>query len=120
MITVLMISIAVGIALAEIGTRIFRASWPRREIRKILALPQLFREAQDDDARQALALRSGRATLQFSLIILGLLTILAGIASAGPWMLDWTPSQQLIYATASSICATGWCWVRRCGRAKID
>lgn len=109
---ILIISLLTGIVLAEITLRAFGGLWYRCQLRKIRELLQAFREADGDDARQAILLRSGLATLRFSLFSLGLLVGLAAIAVLAPWLLDWDESQQMAYFVASSVAATGW-WILR-------
>ena len=111
-ITILLVSIVIGTILAEIVCRTFGGLWLNGQLRQIGGLLQAFREAVGDDARQALLLRSGRATLQFSLGALGLLLGLMAIAGLAPWALQWTESQQTAYLVALSVVATGW-WLLR-------
>lgn len=111
-ITILLVSIVIGTVLVEIVCRTFGGLWLNGQLRQIGGLLQAFREARGDDARQALLLRSGRATLQFSLGALGLLLGLMAIAGLAPWALQWTESQQTAYLVALSVVATGW-WILR-------
>lgn len=110
---VLFISILVGVALAEITFRVFGGVWFHGQLCKIVGTLQLFRDAIGDDARQELLLRSGRMTLKFSLVVLGLLVGIAVIAVIAPWMLEWTESQQTVYLVVTSVAATGWWLFRR-------
>lgn len=110
---VLFTSILVGVALAEISFRVFGGTWFHTQLRIVLASLQLFREAIGDDARQELLLRSGRMTLKFSLVVLGVLVFLAVIAVVAPWVLEWTESQQTVYLVVTSLAATGWWLIRR-------
>lgn len=109
---VIFISILVGVALAEFSFRVFGGVWFHDQLREILAVLHLFREAIGDDARQESLLRSGRMTLKFSLLVLGLLAFLAVIAVIAPWALGWNESQQTVYLVLMSVAATGW-WIRR-------
>lgn len=109
---VLIISVLVGAVLAEIAIRAFGGLWFHSQLHKIGALLQAFRVSVGDDARQALLLRSGRTTLQFSLVLLGLIVGMAAIAVLAPWVLEWTESQQMAYFAASLVVATGW-WILR-------
>lgn len=113
---VLFISLLVGATLAEIAFRALGGLWFRVRLRHIGALLHAFRDAEGDDARQALLLKSGRATLQFSLAILVLIVGLAVIAALAPWVLVWTATQQMAYFLASSLVATGW-WIFRASRS---
>lgn len=109
----LTIALLVGIFLAEITFRIFMSRWLRRRLPEIVALLHAFRQAEGDDARQALLLRTGCATLKFSLLGFGLLSSLALFASLPPWRLQWTESQQMLYVIALSIVGTLWWVIRR-------
>lgn len=112
MFLVSIISLLVGTVLAEIAYRTFSGLWLRGQLREIGAHLQEFREAEGDDARQALLLRSGRATLQFSLGTLVLLVGLMAIAGLAPWALHWDESQQTTYLVVLSVVATLW-WIVR-------
>lgn len=109
---VLIVSLVVGTTLAEIMVRTIGGLWSRSQFRHSGALMQAFREAEGDDARQALLLRAGFATLKVSLEALGLLVGLAVIAGLAPWALRWTATQQMTYLVASSAAATVW-WILR-------
>lgn len=109
---VLIISFVVGTVLAEIVFRTFGGLWLSSHLREISALFHAFREAEGDDARQALLLRSGRATLQLSLGVLGLFVGLTAVAGVAPWVLQWTESQLIDYLVTSSVVATVW-WILR-------
>jgi hypothetical protein len=110
--SVLFISLLAGVLLSEIALHAFGGQWFRIQLRAITGLLPAFREAVGDDARQALLLRSGLATLQFSLVLLGLIVGLAVIAGLAPWALQWAESQQTAYFVASSVVATFW-WILR-------
>ena len=110
---VLCISLLIGIILAEIALRTFSGLWLRNDMRHALALLQVFHVAEGDDARQAALLHCGRVTVQFSLILLGIIALLASIAVLAPWALAWNESQQLIYLVATSVVASGWWFLRR-------
>jgi hypothetical protein len=114
---VLFISLLAGVFLSEIALHAFGGQWFRIQLLEIVGILPKFREAVGDDARQALLLRSGFATLQFSLALLGLIVGLAAIAGLAPWGLEWMESQQTIYFVASSVVATFWWILRRPGRS---
>lgn len=118
-VTILIVSLVIGMVLAEIAFRAFGGLWLRGQLREVGMLLQAFREAERDDARQALLLRTGRATLQFSLGALGLLLGLMAIAGLAPWALQWTESQQAAYLVALSVVATGWWILRRSRRSAV-
>lgn len=114
---VLFVSLLAGVLLSEIAIHAFGGQWFRIQLREIVGILPKFREAEGDDARQALLLRSGFATLQFSLVLLGLIVGLATIAGLAPWALEWSESQQTVYFVASSVVATFWWILRRPGRS---
>lgn len=109
---VLIVSLLVGTFMAEIVSRALGGQWLRGQLKQFGNFLQTFRETDGDDARQALLLRSGGATLQFSLGVLVLLVGLAAIAGLAPWVLKWTESQLTVYFVASSVVATAW-WILR-------
>ena len=98
--------------MAEICVRAFGGSWLRSRLRDNRAYLQEFQDAIGDDARQAMLLRAGFATLQFSIRVLGILLVLLLIVGLAPWALQWTESQQATYFVAISVMATLW-WVVR-------
>lgn len=112
----LAVSLPAGVLLAEISMRFFGGAWFRSHLKELGLLLPAFRNATDDDERQALLLRSGRRTLQFSLTVLLLLALLTVIAVAAPWAGAWSASEQQIYLVAVSVFATVWWVLRRSGR----
>lgn len=116
MFVVLLVSLLVGAALAEISMRVFGGQWFRSQIRQVGTNLQEFQTAVGDDARQAAVMRAGTMTLRFSLSVLAVLVVLAVIALIAPWMLEWDKSQQTIYLVAVSVAATGWWLLRRSAR----
>ena len=113
MFVVLLVSLVVGAALAEISMNVFGGIWFGTQPGMIRDNLQEFHGAVGDDERQALLLRSGVMTLKFSLIVLAVLVVLAVIAFVAPWLLAWNESQQTVYLIAVSVAATGWWLVRR-------
>ena len=111
-ILVVIVSLVVGTVLAEIIIRTFGGRWFRGQLREIGANLQAFRVAEGDDARQAQLLRSGRTTLQFSMVALGLVVGLMAIACLAPLALQWIGPQQITYLVVSSVAATVW-WILR-------
>ncbi len=109
---ILIVSLLIGMVLAEIAIRAFSGHWFRSQLSEIMGIHQAFRDTDGDDARQALLLRSGRMTLQFSLKLLGLLTGLAAIVGLAPWLLAWSEPQQAVYFVALSVVASGWWFLR--------
>jgi hypothetical protein len=109
----LIIAIVVGVLLSEIALRVLTEQWPRTRLREIMALQQAFRQAEGDDARQALLLRTGRATLALSLLGFGLFSGLAALAWLPPWALQWAEPPQLAYLVALSVVAALWWFIRR-------
>ncbi len=113
MIVVLLLSLLAGVVLAEISMRVFGGQWFRAQLCVIRENLQAFQDAVGDDARQAALMRSGVMTLQFSLLVLAVLVVLAVIAFVAPWLLGWTESQQTVYVVAVSVAASGWWLLRR-------
>jgi hypothetical protein len=89
----LIISIFVGFLISEIALRVFAARWPRVRLYEIVVLLRAFHYADGDDERQALMLRTGRATLILSSLGFGLFAGLVAIAWLPPWALEWVASQ---------------------------
>lgn len=108
----LFVSLLAGISLAEIGIRVFGGTWLHNNLFKMRTFTQAFRDADGDDTRQALLLKSGQQTLQFSMMVLGWLVVMMAIAVIVPWSLDWTESQVRVYVFAMSLVAAAW-WVMR-------
>lgn len=106
------ISVVVGVFLAELGVRFFGSYWFHRQLHMLKTLLPAFRQANDDDVRQALLLKSGLATLQFSLLLMFLITAMALMAALAPWALVWSAQLQTIYWVSLSVIATGWWFFR--------
>ena len=115
--SVIFSSLLAGIILAEITARFFGGLWFLNQLVNLGAFIQIFQLTDGDDARQALLLRSGRTTLQFSLAVLGVLFGVTGIWGFAPWLLNWTESQQMVYLVTSSAFATAWWFLRRTNRS---
>ena len=105
-------SIFVGMLLAEIGIHTFGSTWFLQQLRLIKNVLPAFQQAQDDDERQSLLLKSGLATLQFSILLMLLITVMAVVAMLAPWALVWSAQQQTIYWVTTSVIATGWWFIR--------
>ncbi len=105
-------SIFVGMLLAEIGIRTFGSTWFLQQLHLIKNVFPTFQQAQDDDERQSLLLKSGLATLQFSILLMLLITVMSVVAMLAPWALVWSAQQQTIYWVTTSIIATGWWFIR--------
>jgi hypothetical protein len=108
MITMLVISVAVGCLLAELCVRTFGGAWFRNQVSSLGKLLSDFKNTAGDDERQALLLKSGRSTIGFSLGIFAFLLLLAGIASIAPWAFGWGTDDNLIYIISVSVVATLW------------
>jgi len=109
---IFVVSVLVGSVLTEISIRTFGGTWLSDSLRNNTALLQAFRNATGDDARQATLLRAGRATLQFSMQVLGIVVGLMAVVGLAPWALQWTETQQAAYFVATSLLATVW-WILR-------
>lgn len=110
---VLLISLFVGILLAEISIQFFGRHWFHSQIRAVSVSLQEFHKAIGDDARQKSLLRSGKVTLQFSFVVLLVISALGAIAYIPVSLLVWDDTQQLVYLMAVSVSATGWWLIRR-------
>ena len=120
MLLVLLVSLPVGVVLAEISWLVFAGTWFHSGIHQIGANLHEFKRAVGDDARQAALLHSGRMTLQFSLSVLVVLVLLAVIAFIVPLMLAWSPAQQTVYLVSVSVVATAWWLLRRWNRNSVS
>lgn len=109
----LIISLFVGATLAEIAIRVYAGLRSSNRLPEIMALLRAFRQADGDDARQALLIRTGLATLKLSVMSLGLFVGLAVLAWLPPWTLAWSGQQQVAYFVASSVMAALWWFFRR-------
>lgn len=116
MLLVLLVALPVGVVLAEISLLVFAGKWFHSRIHQMGTILHEFNQTVGDDARQALLLRSGRMTLQFSLSVLVVLVLLAVIAFIVPWMLEWGKAQQTVYLVSISVAATAWWLLRRTRR----
>jgi hypothetical protein len=105
-------SIVVGVILAEIGIHTFGSTWLLQQLHLIKNILPTFQQAQDDIERQALLLKSGLATLRFSMLLMLLIAVMAFVAALAPWALFWSPEQQTIYWITSSVVATVWWFIR--------
>ena len=108
----LVLSVVVGVLLAEIGIHSFSCEWFHRGLDLIRRLLPAFQQARDDDARQALLLKSGLAVLRFSIILLLLMMAMSLAAMLAPWALVWSTQQQIMYWVTLSIVAMLWWFVR--------
>ena len=108
----IMISLFVGILLAEIVFRVLCMKLPHIWMSEIMSFSQTFRQAAGDDARQAVLLRIGRAAFSFGLLGLALFLGLAVLAWLPPWALRWSEPQQLAYVATLSVVVTLWCLMR--------
>ena len=109
---VLVVSFPVGLLLAEIVLRTLAGARVRERVGEIGAILRAFHQVDRDEARQALLVRSGIRTLQFSCGALLVLMALAAIACLPPWILDCNEAQQIVYFVALSFSSTWW-WMRR-------
>ena len=114
------ISLVVGILLAEAMRRVVAWRWPSAGLQEILTLPRAFEQAKGDDARQALLLRTGRITLIYSLFGLALFTGLAALVYLPSWTLDWSVNQNAAYLVMVSVVAALWWLLRRAPSAKKE
>lgn len=109
MVVVLIVSLVVGICLAEIVARTICFSSLRIQIREVGVLLHSFHTTEGDDARQALLLRAGVRTLLFSLKTLALLIALSGIVYLPIGVLQ-PQFRPIVYLVATSLVSIVW-WI---------
>jgi hypothetical protein len=117
MVLLLIVSVLVGTFLAEIVLRTFGGAWFNGQLRELSVSVHALRQADGDDAQQALMLRTGGLSLRFSLAAFVVLAGLFAIASSAPWVFHWSESQQTTYIVAASLAATVWWPLRNLGRS---
>lgn len=113
----LAIGMICGVAVAEIPARLVRIDQAAARLRQIATDLQAFRHATDDDARQALAIRSGSRILGLGLATLGVILGMAGVAYLGSWALPAGDTDQMGYYVVASVAGAGW-WSLR-GRMRV-
>jgi len=116
--SILIISLVVGTILSEVFIRTSRSIWLSDYVREIFSCLHEFYVANGDDARQELLLKVGHITLKFSLLLLGLLILIACIATLPPWTFQWTGLKLKSYFLLSSIGAVVW-WLFR-NRSNVE
>lgn len=116
MVLLLIISVLVGTFSAEVVLRTFGGVWFSGQLGDLRVSLHALRQADGDEAKQALMLSTGRLAIRFSMTASGVLAGLFAIASLAPWVLHWSESQQMTYIVASSLAATVWWPLRNLGR----
>ena len=107
-----MISIPVGMLLAEIACHIFSGVWFHRRLNQMRNQISTFIETHDDDRRQDLILNTGLVTLQLSLLTLAVLMLLLSITYLPVRLFEWDYSSKFFYLISLSIVATAWMILR--------
>lgn len=107
-VSLLLLSVLFGIALAEIAQSVFGGRWFHSQLHGMGRFMHEFKQSGDDHARQALMLHHGRAMLLFSFALLVIFAVMALIAGFPLWLSEWTDSEQTQYLVAISIVATAW------------
>lgn len=106
-------SLPIGILEAEVVLGVFLSQWVKDKYDKIRNILPTFLQASGDDARQALILRAGAATLQFGLAMLCAVTLMATIAYIPSWLLAWDAQSNFMYLLILSLVATVWVALRQ-------
>lgn len=107
-----LVALFLAVVVVEVCLKIFRGNWIKGRLKSLRLSFQSFLQAQNDDERQLLLLRTGYATLRFSLQLFGLMFILAAIVLFPPWALSWSATQESEYVWAMTISGTLWWLVR--------
>ncbi|TSA40685.1 MAG: hypothetical protein D4R63_05255 [Methylococcaceae bacterium] len=109
----LLLSIPIGIFLAEFSFRFFLGTWFNARLIKMANLLPTFLSTEGDDARQALMLSSGLMTMTFGFIMLAILIALSTIAYYPAWQFGWGTTDSSSYFISLSIVAVLWVIFRR-------
>ena len=107
------ISIIVGIVLAEIIFNLFSSDWVHVRMNQLRKLPSTFLDTHSDDARQALILKTGSMTLEFSLMALLVIAMLSIIAYFPIWLFKWNYSKIFFYLLTLSVAIPPWIIFRK-------
>ena len=106
-------SFPIGILEAEVVLGVFLSQWFQDKFDQIRNILPTFLQTSGDDARQALILRAGAATLQFGLAMLCAVTLMAIIAYIPSWLLTWDAQSNFMYLLVLSLVATVWVALRQ-------
>ena len=106
-------SLPIGILEAEVVLGVFLSQWVKDKYDQMRNILPAFLQTSGDDARQALILRAGAATLQFGLAMLCAVTLMATIAYIPSWLLAWDAQSNFMYLLILSIVATVWLALRQ-------
>lgn len=116
---VILASVLVAIVLVEVSCAFFGSQWFLRKRLEVISRVREFNAASGDDARQKAILRSGKATLQFTFIVLAVLWLLGTVAFFPAWLMNWNDALQLDYVVEVSIVATVY-WLFRWCKSRED
>ena len=106
-------SIAAAIAIVELLTFAVGRIQVTQRLARIRTVLQAFHAAQDDDARQALLMRAGMATLSLSILLLVTLLV-AGVVMGLPLLWIRPASFEMtLYMAALTLATLLWWRVRR-------
>jgi hypothetical protein len=106
-------SLPIGILEAEVVLGVFLSQWVKYKYDQIRNILPKFLQTSGDEARQALILRAGAATLQFSLAMLSAVILMATIAYIPSWVLAWDAQSNFMYLLILSLVATMWIALRQ-------
>ena len=104
----LLVSVPVGVALTEIALSVFSRLRTVDRVRSITEELEEFKQAQTDEARQALLLHAGMRTLLLSLGVLVLVAVLTVVLCLPVWVVPLGGGDLMAYATTTSITAATW------------
>lgn len=106
--TSILASFPIGILEAEVVLRVMHCKWLHVKYDQLKNLLPTFIQTRGDEARQALMLRAGDATLQFGLVMLCTVAVISMIAYIPSWAFAWDKKSNLIYLLLLSAVATVW------------
>lgn len=102
----------VAVTIVELCLRFLQSDWLKHTVAALLANLRQLQLAQGDNDRQRWMIQTGLATLRFSVWVILLLMLLAGLAFVFPWALSWDAGKQSEYWSATAVVGLGWWLVR--------
>jgi hypothetical protein len=106
------VSLAMAFAMVELCGKLLKNIWLRKQPAELQVSLRAFQNAQTDEDRQRLLLKSGFATLCFSLVCATLVALLAGVLFVPIWVFGWDTANRERYLLIASVAATVW-WLLR-------
>jgi hypothetical protein len=99
-------------ALVELYGKLLKNQWLRKQPAALQGSLRAFQNAQTDEVRQRLLLKSSFTTLRFSLVCATLVALLAGALFLPTWVFGWDSATNETYLLITSVAATLW-WLLR-------